>query len=73
MTQQALDVGGERFVVVGTVLLLLKMLVEYCESAADMPLAAADLLARLIELLKVSDEDQHFENHSSVLRSVRFS
>lgn len=36
-----------------TVLLLLKMLVEYCDCVNNMPTAAADLLTRLVELLKV--------------------
>ncbi|XP_041352361.1 vacuolar protein sorting-associated protein 54-like [Gigantopelta aegis] len=45
-------VDGEQFAVVGTVLLLLKMVVEYCQCLNDIPTAAPDLLTRLIDLLK---------------------
>ena len=36
-----------------TVLMLLKMVVEYCECVVDIPSATPDILTRLIELLKV--------------------
>jgi hypothetical protein len=36
-----------------TVLLLLKMVVEYCQCVDDIPSASPDILTRLIELLKV--------------------
>ena len=36
-----------------TVLMLLKMIVEYCQLASDIPSAAPEILNRLIELLKV--------------------
>lgn len=37
-----------------TVLLLLKMVVEYCQCVDDIPAVAPDLLTRLVDLLKVS-------------------
>lgn len=45
-------VNGEKFAVVGTVLMLLKMMVEYCECVDNIPAAAQDILGRLIDLLK---------------------
>jgi len=36
-----------------TVLMLLKMVVEYCQLASDIPSAAPEILNRVIELLKV--------------------
>jgi len=36
-----------------TVLLLMKMMVEYCQCVDDIPSAAPDLLTRLVDLLKV--------------------
>ncbi|XP_045182088.2 vacuolar protein sorting-associated protein 54-like [Mercenaria mercenaria] len=48
-----LTVGGENYAVVGTVLLLLKMVIEYCQCADDIPAVSADLLTRLVDLLKI--------------------
>jgi len=50
---ECLIVEGEQFSVVGTVLMLVKMLVEYCQCVVDIPSAAPDLLTRLIDLLKM--------------------
>ena len=36
-----------------TVLMLLKMVVEYCHCVEDIPTATPDILTRLVELLKV--------------------
>ena len=36
-----------------TVLMLLKMVIEYCHLASDIPSASPEILNRLIELLKV--------------------
>jgi len=36
-----------------TVLMLLKMVIEYCQLASDIPTASPEILNRLIELLKV--------------------
>ena len=36
-----------------TVLMLLKMVMEYCQCADDIPSVTADILSRLIELLKM--------------------
>lgn len=36
-----------------TVLMLLKMVVEYCHCVEDIPTATPDILSRLVELLKV--------------------
>ncbi|XP_029643248.2 vacuolar protein sorting-associated protein 54, partial [Octopus sinensis] len=45
-------VNKEKYAVVGTVLMLLKMMVEYCECVKDIPAAAQDIVTRLIDLLK---------------------
>ena len=37
-----------------TVLMLLKMVVEYCQCVDDIPTATPDILSRLVELLKVT-------------------
>lgn len=44
---------GEKYAVVGTVLLLLKMVAEYCQCVEDMPSAAGDILTRLVEILQI--------------------
>ncbi|XP_066279264.1 vacuolar protein sorting-associated protein 54-like isoform X1 [Branchiostoma lanceolatum] len=54
-------VDGQKFAVVGTVLLLLKMVLEYCQCADDLPSATPDILTRLVELLK------HFNSRSCQL------
>ncbi|XP_033735707.1 vacuolar protein sorting-associated protein 54-like [Pecten maximus] len=48
-----LSVDGLSYSVVGTVLMLFKMMVEYCQCVDDIPTAAPDLLTRLIELIKI--------------------
>ncbi|CAG2224244.1 VPS54 [Mytilus edulis] len=50
---ESLKVEEQNFTVVGTVLLLLKMMVEYCQCVDDIPSAAPDLLTRLVDLLKI--------------------
>ncbi|KAH9492137.1 Vacuolar protein sorting-associated protein 54 [Bulinus truncatus] len=52
-TTQCLFVGDEQFAVVGTVLMLVKMMVEYCQCVIDIPTATPDLLTRLVDLLKM--------------------
>ncbi|XP_022698032.1 vacuolar protein sorting-associated protein 54-like isoform X2 [Varroa jacobsoni] len=47
-----LSVNGEHFVVSGCALHLLKLLLEYCQSSLDIPMLAADLLTRLLDLLR---------------------
>ena len=37
-----------------TVLMLLRMLVQYCQAADDIPSAAPEILNRVAELLKVA-------------------
>jgi len=51
--QEVLHVNGQRYAVVGTVLMLLKMVIEYCQCADDIPSVAPDILTRCIELLKM--------------------
>ncbi|CAG5127416.1 unnamed protein product [Candidula unifasciata] len=51
--KECLLVDGEQFAVVGTVLMLIKMMVEYCQCVVDIPSATPDLLTRLVDLLKV--------------------
>ncbi|XP_070569635.1 vacuolar protein sorting-associated protein 54-like isoform X2 [Ptychodera flava] len=47
-----LEINGQKYAVVGTVLLLLKMIIEYCQCLDDMPSAVPDILTRLIEILQ---------------------
>lgn len=49
----SLKLEEQNFKVVGTVLLLMKMMVEYCQCVDDIPSAAPDLLTRLVDLLKI--------------------
>jgi vacuolar protein sorting-associated protein 54 len=51
--KEYLVVGGRRFVVVGTALMLLKMIIEYCQLAEDMPSIAWNVLTQLVELVKL--------------------
>ncbi|XP_021939639.1 vacuolar protein sorting-associated protein 54 [Zootermopsis nevadensis] len=48
-----LMVGEEKYAVVGTVLLLLKMVAEYCVCAADLTVMAPNLCRHLAELLQL--------------------
>uniref|UniRef100_UPI00358EE300 vacuolar protein sorting-associated protein 54 n=1 Tax=Myxine glutinosa TaxID=7769 RepID=UPI00358EE300 len=48
-----LIVDGEKFAVVSTVLLLMRMLFEYCQCVKDIPALTPDILPRLIDLLKL--------------------
>ncbi|KAK3733355.1 hypothetical protein QZH41_013684 [Actinostola sp. cb2023] len=52
-TSTVLIVNGEKFVVVGTVLLLLKMIVEYCQCVDDTPMLVTDIMNKLFEILKL--------------------
>nr|XP_054758347.1 vacuolar protein sorting-associated protein 54-like [Lytechinus pictus] len=47
------QINGSKYAVVGTVMLLLKMVAEYCQCVKDMPTATMDLLTRLLELLQM--------------------
>ncbi|XP_002736560.1 vacuolar protein sorting-associated protein 54-like [Saccoglossus kowalevskii] len=47
-----LEISGQKYAVVGTVLLLLKMIIEYCQCLDDMPSAIPDILTRLVEILQ---------------------
>ncbi|XP_013401710.1 vacuolar protein sorting-associated protein 54-like isoform X1 [Lingula anatina] len=47
-----LRVGGEEYTVVGTVLILLKIIVEYCQCVEDIPTITPDMLTRLVDILK---------------------
>ncbi|KHJ83961.1 Vps54-like protein [Oesophagostomum dentatum] len=49
---EALMVEGVPYVVVGSALVFLKILADYCECFAALPTFAADLLSRVVELLK---------------------
>ncbi|CAJ0590259.1 unnamed protein product [Cylicocyclus nassatus] len=48
----ALMVEGVPYVVVGSALVFLKILADYCECFAALPTFAADILSRVVELLK---------------------
>ncbi|CAB3381281.1 Hypothetical predicted protein [Cloeon dipterum] len=49
----ALVMGGEKYVVVGSILLLLKMMAEYCLCADELSVMAPNLLRCLVELLQL--------------------
>ena len=51
-TRQFIDVRGEVFAVVGTVLLLMRMMADYCKCIRDIPSTAPEVLTKLVELLK---------------------
>uniref|UniRef100_A0A0M3IYS3 Vacuolar protein sorting-associated protein 54 n=1 Tax=Anisakis simplex TaxID=6269 RepID=A0A0M3IYS3_ANISI len=50
--QNALMVDGEPYVVVGTALLVLQMMAEYCDALAVLPEFASELLMCVVEVLK---------------------
>lgn len=50
--QQSLNVDGEAFIVVGTALLLLQMMSQYCDALAVLNDFASELLMCMVELLK---------------------
>ncbi|XP_041961487.1 vacuolar protein sorting-associated protein 54 isoform X1 [Alosa sapidissima] len=56
-----LTVDGQRYAVVGTVLLLIRIFLEYCQCVNDIPSIATDMLTRLSDLLK------HFNSRSCQL------
>lgn len=45
-------IGEERFVVVSTVVILVNMAIEYCQTANEVRTLSADLLTRLLDLLR---------------------
>ncbi|KAG8443915.1 hypothetical protein GDO86_009206 [Hymenochirus boettgeri] len=47
-----LIVDGHKYAVVGTVLLLIRMILEYCSCVDDIPSITTDMLTRLSDLLK---------------------
>ncbi|XP_031419736.1 vacuolar protein sorting-associated protein 54 isoform X2 [Clupea harengus] len=56
-----LTVDGQRYAVVGTVLLLIRIFLEYCQCVNDIPSIATDMLTRLSDFLK------HFNSRSCQL------
>ncbi|KAM7394764.1 hypothetical protein PAMP_021550 [Pampus punctatissimus] len=56
-----LFVNGQKYAVVGTVLLLIRIFLEYCQCVSDIPSIATDMLTRLSDLLK------HFNSRSCQL------
>ncbi|KAG8584110.1 hypothetical protein GDO81_008687, partial [Engystomops pustulosus] len=47
-----LTVEGQKYAVVGTVLILIRIILEYCSCVDDIPSITTDMLTRLSELLK---------------------
>ncbi|XP_054830999.1 vacuolar protein sorting-associated protein 54 [Eublepharis macularius] len=47
-----LVVDGQKYAVVGTVLLLIRIILEYCQCVDNIPSVATDMLTRLSDLLK---------------------
>uniref|UniRef100_UPI00398EDDDC vacuolar protein sorting-associated protein 54 isoform X2 n=1 Tax=Pristiophorus japonicus TaxID=55135 RepID=UPI00398EDDDC len=56
-----LAVDGQKYAVVGTVLLLIRIIFEYCQCVDDIPSITTDMLTRLSDLLK------HFNSRSCQL------
>uniref|UniRef100_A0A8C9QQQ5 Vacuolar protein sorting-associated protein 54 n=1 Tax=Scleropages formosus TaxID=113540 RepID=A0A8C9QQQ5_SCLFO len=56
-----LNVDGQKYAVVGTVLLLIRIFLEYCQCVNDIPSIATDMVTRLSDLLK------HFNSRSCQL------
>ncbi|XP_078086561.1 vacuolar protein sorting-associated protein 54 isoform X3 [Mustelus asterias] len=56
-----LSVDGQKYAVVGTVLLLIRIIFEYCQCVDDIPSITTDMLTRLSDLLK------HFNSRSCQL------
>ncbi|KAM3624646.1 uncharacterized protein V6R79_026032 [Siganus canaliculatus] len=54
-------VNGQKYAVVGTVLLLIRIFLEYCQCVNDIPSITTDMLTRLSDLLK------HFNSRSCQL------
>ncbi|XP_045902964.1 vacuolar protein sorting-associated protein 54 isoform X1 [Micropterus dolomieu] len=54
-------VNGQKYAVVGTVLLLIRIFLEYCQCVNDIPSICTDMLTRLSDLLK------HFNSRSCQL------
>ncbi|XP_076845410.1 vacuolar protein sorting-associated protein 54 [Brachyhypopomus gauderio] len=54
-------VDGQKYAVVGTLLLLIRMFLEYCQCVNDIPTITTDMLTRLSDLLK------HFNSRSCQL------
>uniref|UniRef100_A0A3Q0RWH7 Vacuolar protein sorting-associated protein 54 n=1 Tax=Amphilophus citrinellus TaxID=61819 RepID=A0A3Q0RWH7_AMPCI len=54
-------VNGQKYAVVGTVLLLIRIFLEYCQCVNDIPSIATDMLTRLSDLFK------HFNSRSCQL------
>lgn len=48
-----LIVQGQRFAVVGTLLMLMRMISEYCQCVVDVPMLVTDLLTKICEILKL--------------------
>uniref|UniRef100_A0A7M5WYY1 Vacuolar protein sorting-associated protein 54 n=1 Tax=Clytia hemisphaerica TaxID=252671 RepID=A0A7M5WYY1_9CNID len=48
-----LIVQGQEFAVVGTLLILMKIIAEYCQCIDDVPMLVTDVMTRLCELLKI--------------------
>jgi len=47
---------GKEYIVTGTVLLVMKMVVEYCNCLSDVPGMSTDILTKIVENLKVFNE-----------------
>ncbi|XP_010887569.1 vacuolar protein sorting-associated protein 54 [Esox lucius] len=56
-----LRIDGQKYAVVGTVLILIRIFLEYCQCVNDIPSIATDMLTRLSDLLK------HFNSRSCQL------
>ncbi|XP_033126648.1 vacuolar protein sorting-associated protein 54-like [Anneissia japonica] len=46
------EINGGKYAVIGTVLMLLKMVAEYCQCVEDIPSVTIDILTRLIEIFQ---------------------
>lgn len=50
--EQFLTIHGEKFAVVSVLLLLIKMITEYCQIINDLPMLVTDILGKLVDMLK---------------------
>ncbi|EDV24143.1 uncharacterized protein TRIADDRAFT_27025, partial [Trichoplax adhaerens] len=50
---KVLVIKGEKYAVIGTLLILLKMAIEYCECINDVPMLTLDMINKVAEILKL--------------------
>ena len=56
-------VNGEKYIVFSTVIVLVKLVYDYCQFCTDMSHLSFDIMNRLVELLKVNKPKQKVQPH----------